>query len=169
MLDCGCFVDAEHGLTRSDDVMRLSQRLCEVFTAAGFAAQARDDLQRWKRAKWLIILATPRRLTTGRPVRKRPPQRSKAVFAASGVDHVGVKALVERWRTVVDEAPVDNQARPGGSTWQSLQRGKALSHSVRGGHGQTRRCVRVCPHSVNRAAAGADPRPLTAAEVLGRL
>ena len=172
VLDCGCFIDPQNGLVHAQATMRLSEALSRVLVAAGFASQARPDMQRWKLAKWLLNLGnTSQALVKDDPRACTAAARAEgeAALAATGVDYVTLAELFERC-AIVEMAEVDGSSRGGGSTWQSLTRGKPLeSRWLEGAMADLGDKLGV-PTPVNRflSEVSANPRPLMAAEVLAR-
>jgi 2-dehydropantoate 2-reductase len=97
-----------------------------LFAAAGFDARAHADVGPLKHAKLLSNLANVLQVLCGPDVDLAAPhaalrEEALAVFAAAGrvADEDGLRARF----AVLEPGEVDGRARPGGSTWQSVERG----------------------------------------------
>ena len=170
VLDCGCFVDTVNGLHYSEEVMAISGLLCTRLGKAGFAAESRADMQRWKYAKWITNLGnTSQALVEDdwKSCAQAAQAEGEWVLDKAGYDRVTVKELIDRGR-VVKAAPIEGEQRPGGSTWQSFKRGRPLeSIWLEGAMADLADEVGVVA-PINRflARVSMSPRPLKAAEVL---
>lgn len=96
--------------------------------AAGFDTVVRDDVMAWKHAKLLSNL--PGALQgAGRPydaaVGRAMVAEGEAAYAAAGIAHAPVDALLARCAGV-RAGEIDGLRRPGGSLWQSVQRGSGV-------------------------------------------
>lgn len=137
---------------------------------AGFDSVARHDIQRWKLAKWITNLGnTAQALVTDdwQSVAQAARCEGEAVLDAANVDRVSTEELLQRCREV-KMLPVDGQARQGGSTWQSQQRGQPLeSRWIKGAMANLGRRVGV-PTPVNQklARAAIDALPMPARQFL---
>lgn len=144
---------------------------CARLRAAGFAAIARADIQRWKYAKWIVNLggaAEALVVDDWRRVAAAARAEGERILAAAGVDRVATDELLERVRTV-DTQPVDGQLREGGSTWQSRVRGRPLESAWLEGAMAALAAEIGVAAPVNRflAEVARQPRPLLADEVQG--
>lgn len=101
--------------------------IAEALVAAGFKSSVRADVMRDKRGKLLSNLANAIEALCGRAARQSPvAERARAegiaVFAAAGLAYAD--DIAERAGLVAQ--PIRGVARAGGSTWQSLSRGRPL-------------------------------------------
>jgi 2-dehydropantoate 2-reductase len=107
-----------------DDV---TASLVAAFRDAGFAAEAREDVMRWKRRKLLMNLANAAEALCGRgrgrEVHRRAVAEGEACLAAAGLDVVSEAEDLERRGDLIRIQPVGGAVRGGGSSWQSLRRG----------------------------------------------
>lgn len=154
------------GSRAADISEELSQWLCE----AGFDSVHRPDIARWKNSKWITNLGNAAQaLVTDdwKSVAKAAQAEGEKVLDAVGMDRVSTDELLARAAHIKLKS-IDGEQRPGGSTWQSLQRGKPLetqwieqamaeladAHNV---------AAPVC-HAITQAAQNC--RRVTAAEIL---
>lgn len=106
-------------------VAPIAQPIAEALRSAGFASEVRADIMRFKRGKLVLNVGNVIEALCG-PVPNelalldRVRAEAVACFEAAGLDFtidesrfIGVKQIAGR-------------AHPGGSTWQSLTRGKSL-------------------------------------------
>ena len=152
--------------------LQCAESLCSRLRRAGFDAEARPDIRRWKYAKWVTNLGSAAQaLVTDdwKSVAEAARREGEAVLTAAGVDRVTVAELLERCHNV-QLAAIDGEYRQGGSTWQSHQLGKSLESAYIEGAMADLGDRFGIPVPVNRllAEVAKDPRPLTAAEVLGK-
>ena len=124
-LDLGCFPDG---------VDEGAEELAAALRAAGFSAQARADISRWKYAKLLRNLPNAVQAlfdtTDGAvEIRERAQAEALAAFAAAAIDHVGDEEYDARHERLITVKPVPGQAYGGGSSWQSLVRGSGSIES----------------------------------------
>lgn len=104
------------------------ERVVADLSASQLAARPCADIMARKRGKLLTnvgnaveALCGPTELT--RPLRRSLRAEGEAVFAAAGLSYVPVRALVESCADAISEIDsIDGEARPGGSSWQSLGR-----------------------------------------------
>lgn len=148
----------------------VSDALSSWLSAATFSAVSRPDITAWKRAKWITNLGnTAQALVTDdwRQVAKLAQQEGENVLQASGLARVPVSELLDHV-AVVQEEPIDGTTREGGSTWQSLKRGKPLESPWLEGAMADLGDQLGIPAPVNRflATTSLNPRPLLAEEVL---
>jgi 2-dehydropantoate 2-reductase len=95
---------------------------------AGFASEARDEIQPWQYAKLLTNLLNAVQAACGTeaelgdlPARLRA--EGEVCLRAAGIRWVGDREFRERHRGVLKLGRVAGQERAGGSSWQSLARG----------------------------------------------
>jgi 2-dehydropantoate 2-reductase len=108
----------------------LDRRLAEAFTNAGYVSAPVADAMAWKRTKLLLNLANVVEALCGPGLREhelvvRAQQEARAVFAAAGLTCVSAAEDAAR-RALLRTGPVGGEPRRGGSTWQSLARGRTL-------------------------------------------
>ena len=108
----------------TDDV---AEELAMAFRTSGFQSEVRPDIVRWKYGKLLSNLGNAVEAVCGPPARQGPiaglaRQEALACFAAAGIDFVTDGDTPAR-TDLVKSRPIGTQKRPGGSSWQSLQRG----------------------------------------------
>lgn len=111
---------------KSDEL--LGQSIAVGLARAGFDSESRDDIMRWKYAKLVTNVGnTAQALVVDdwKRVAEMARQEAESVLDAAGIDRVPTNTLLERCRKI-SLAPIDGQRRQGGSTWQSLKRGKPL-------------------------------------------
>lgn len=110
-------------------VDEVTERIADGLTAAGFSSRAGTDVMRWKYRKLLVNLANAAEAACG----PDDPELGALVRAARAegrrcLDAAGIAFATSaeyqgRSDGFVAERPVAGRTRPGGSTWQSLQRG----------------------------------------------
>ncbi len=148
----------------------LSIGLCTWLSAAGFDAQVRDDIQRWKYAKWITNLGSAAQAMVTddwQAVAAVARSEGEAVLAKSGVPRVTTQELLDR-TSHVEALPIDGHQREGGSTWQSHHRGKPMeSRWIEGAMADLADEFGIRA-PVNRflSDTARAPRPLLASEVL---
>jgi len=104
----------------------LSQQLSAAFRAAGFASRVCPDISRFKHGKLLFNLGNAIEAACGPAARKGQiadlvRAEALACFRAAGVEF-DAEGAAARAQTNTPK-PLGASARPGGSSWQSLQRG----------------------------------------------
>jgi 2-dehydropantoate 2-reductase len=103
----------------------VARAVAAAFTAAGFAAEARPDIMRWKYAKLLLNLGNAIEAIAGPTARGGPAfqlalREGRACLAAAGVD---VASSDEESARRADLVAVRSSGPPrGGSSWQSMMR-----------------------------------------------
>lgn len=101
--------------------------IVEAFRSAGFHAEPRPDIMRWKYAKLLMNLGNALDAVCGRvdglaEAVARVRTEGEAVLAAAGIAFVSREEDRRRRGDILRIAPVAGQRRSGGSSWQSLAR-----------------------------------------------
>jgi 2-dehydropantoate 2-reductase len=105
-----------------------AHELAAAFRGAGFAAQARADIMRWKYAKLLrnvgnAVQALFGSLAAAPEVERRARAEAVAAFAAAGIAYVADAEYDELHARAITPKPVPGRQHAGGSSWQSLRRG----------------------------------------------
>lgn len=159
------------GPTQGDPDGALAHELCARLRAVGFDAVAREDIARWKAAKWITNLGGAAQalvVDDWRRVAAAARAEGEATLDAAGVARVPSAEFRARVAHVLVE-DVDGAARAGGSTWQSHRRGRPLeSPWLEGALAELAARVGVpAPVNAYLARVARAPRTLTAAEVLG--
>jgi 2-dehydropantoate 2-reductase len=104
----------------------VSEQLSAAFREAGFGSEVREDILRLKYAKLLSNIGNAIEALCGPGARTSSTvaelarQEGLAVLRAAGIDHDS-EGLRRRSESV-NSRPLAGQARPGGSSWQSLRR-----------------------------------------------
>jgi 2-dehydropantoate 2-reductase len=103
----------------------VAEAIAAAFRSATFDSQARPDIQRFKYGKLLDNLGNAVEALCGPAARrgaigKRAREEGVACLRAAGIDFVARDAA--RTEAIVPRE-VAGRRRPGGSTWQSLERG----------------------------------------------
>ena len=105
-------------------------------SGSGFGVFLRPDVMAWKRAKMLGNLGNaleamcgPEASEEDKPilaeVRARAAAEGRAAFEAAGMSQISDEDWNTHQKTAgMNRKPVEGQARSGGSTWQSVQRGQ---------------------------------------------
>lgn len=103
----------------------LATTIVSALQRAGFASVVREDIMRYKRGKLLLNLLNVVEALCG-PFDDEPEleQRARAEAIAC-FDAAGLAYTIDPTR-FVEVKQIQGQSRPGGSTWQSLTRGKSL-------------------------------------------
>ena len=120
LLDVGRY---PHGV---DD---LTVQLATTLEAATFGSIPRDDIMSWKYRKLLMNLGNAVEAVCGRSgfggrLGEMVRAEGDAVLAAAGITVTSTEDELARRGNALQIQPVgDQQHRPGGSSWQSLQRG----------------------------------------------
>jgi 2-dehydropantoate 2-reductase len=105
----------------------VAESLAEAFRAASFHAEARPDIMRWKYTKLLMNLGNAAEALSGPSARGSEIARLAraegiAVLRAAGIDFVSDEGFVERRGDLIRPRAIGGGPRPGGSSWQSLER-----------------------------------------------
>jgi 2-dehydropantoate 2-reductase len=108
-----------------DDV---AARLSAAFRGATFSSQTRVDIMRWKHRKLIVNVGNAVEALSGTAARQGPAGHLVTDEAERVIEHAGIPVVsraddAAHRGDIVRRAPVDGQARPGGSMWQSLARG----------------------------------------------
>jgi 2-dehydropantoate 2-reductase len=103
----------------------LASTIVSVLRSGGFESDLRDDIMRYKRGKLLLNLGNVVEALCGPTagdleIEQRARAEGIACFEAAGLDYT-----IDDTR-FVDVKTIGGATRPGGSTWQSLARGKPL-------------------------------------------
>lgn len=101
--------------------------IAAAFEGSGFASVAREDVSRWKYAKFLRNVANAVDALfdhgQGAPeVERRVLAEAVAVLEAAAIDYVDDDLYQERFTRLITVRPVAGAPREGGSSWQSLAR-----------------------------------------------
>ncbi len=105
----------------------LAEALAATFRAATFHAEARGDIMRWKYTKLLMNLGNAAEALSGPSARASEIARLAraegiAALHAAGIAFVSDEAFVERRGDLIRPRDIGDGPRPGGSSWQSLER-----------------------------------------------
>ncbi|HEY8544590.1 MAG TPA: ketopantoate reductase family protein [Acidimicrobiales bacterium] len=105
-----------------------AEAIAEALRSAGFAAEARPDILRWKYRKLMLNLANVALAVCGESPEVGDLIRllraeGEAVLAAAGIDMVSVEEDTANREGRITTRDVEGVPRNGGSTWQSLARG----------------------------------------------
>jgi 2-dehydropantoate 2-reductase len=106
---------------------RRAGEIAAAFESSGFASEAREDVSRWKYAKFLRNVPNAVDALFGRDrgapeVQRRALAEAVAVLDAAGIDYVGDEIYERRFNRLITLRPVAGSSRAGGSSWQSLAR-----------------------------------------------
>lgn len=137
VIDTMTFVPAQH-LTPGEvslyglpvpgaiDVSSSGAALAAWLRRAGFRSAAREDILRWRRAKWMTNLANLAILAGREDLRPAVLAEGRAVLAAAGLD-VASEAEFDAYLGDIGVGLIKGAARlPGGSMAQSHERGRPL-------------------------------------------
>lgn len=120
LLDVGAY---PHG------VDALSELIAGDLSAAGFSSRPDPAIMRWKYRKLMLNLGNAAEAACGPDDPGLPDlieaarTEGECCLAAAGIDCATVEEDRQRRAGVMSIEPVGGQARRGGSTWQSLERG----------------------------------------------
>jgi 2-dehydropantoate 2-reductase len=155
-------------------------RVADALARATFVSEPRPDIMRWKHTKLLMNLGNAIEALCGRDARvgdlaKAARREGRACYAAAGIDAVTGDEDRERRGDLIRQQPIHGQQRGGGSTWQSLARGRPTVEAdhLNGEivllgrlHGVPTPVNELLQREVNRAAReGAPPGSMTLAEL----
>lgn len=115
--------DASAGPERDDPI---ASELARAFVRAGFVADVRDDIMRWKRGKLLSNLGHAAEALVGphaqtSEIALRARGEGLACYAAANLSTTSDAEDAER-RSVWKLQPIEGRTYAGGSTWQSVAR-----------------------------------------------
>ena len=102
--------------------------LAAAFRSATFHAEARPDIMRWKYTKLLMNLGNAAEALCGRSARLSEVARLArregiAALDAAGISYVSDEDFAARRGDHIRPQAIGGAPRPGGSSWQSLERG----------------------------------------------
>jgi 2-dehydropantoate 2-reductase len=154
-----------------------------AFVASGFESVARPDIPRWKYAKLLLNLGNPVDALCPRDAHfeelaHRARDEGETVLDAAGIAYTSRAEDRERRGDILRIIPIDDEARPGASTWQSLARGLPVEVDHLNGeivllgrlHGVATPVNELLQAATHAAvAARTPPASIPAADLLARL
>ena len=165
-------------------VDQVTEDVVAAFQKAGFAAEARADIMRWKYSKLVMNLANAVDALCGRTtgadeLGQRARREGVACLRAAGTDFVSAEEDRARRGSLLDIRPIGGASRGGGSTWQSLHRGTGSIESdylngeivlIAREHGVTAPVNELLQRLAHdAAAAGRRPGSMRAADILALL
>jgi 2-dehydropantoate 2-reductase len=114
-----------------DDVAKA---VAEAIDSSAMLSTARDDIMRWKYRKLFLNLGNAIEAVCGAlagadPLTALVSAEADAVFDAAGIDRASAAEDDERRADHLRVRPAGGRPRPGGSSWQSLQRGTGTIES----------------------------------------
>ena len=124
--DAAAILDIGRWPSGADDV---TEAVAAAFRSSGFESIARADIRRWKYAKLLLNLGNPVDALCERDgadfdrLARLARVEGEAVLDAAGIEYVSAAEDRERRGDILRIIPINDEARPGASTWQSLARG----------------------------------------------
>lgn len=122
------FSAGSRGVLDTGPIGDLCSELCAALRRAGFDAEPRDDILRWKRGKLLTNLGGAAQalvVDDWLEVARCAQAEGVRILETLGIEHVPVEELLARC-SLVKQVPIASEERGGGSTWQSFRRGKPL-------------------------------------------
>jgi len=160
------------------DVGEPMHELAAALRAAGFASEVRADIMKWKRGKLLSNLGNAIEALCGPSARRgalddQARAEGIACYRAAGRDWPS-EAEEQARRAGIGSRPIGTAKRGGGSTWQSLVRGKPLEVDYLNGEIVRLGAQFGVPTPINAALlqlANAATRPgeMTEAELAARI
>jgi len=165
----------------SDD---LVEELTAAFERSTFSARPDANIMRKKYTKLLMNLANALQAVCGpgedtRELSRRAHDEARACYRAVGIDYASDEEDRERRGGLITIGPVGERSRAGGSSWQSLARGKnSIEADYLNGEIVLLGRLYGVPTPVNRllqnvanevARAGKPPGSVSADELLARL
>jgi 2-dehydropantoate 2-reductase len=107
---------------------QLTHAVSAAFHAAGFSSQVRTDIMRWKYRKLLSNLTNAIEAICGPGTRSGPladmvTREGERCLHAAGIEFASAEEDARQRADLLHLRPMAGEARPGGSTWQSLRRG----------------------------------------------
>jgi 2-dehydropantoate 2-reductase len=120
ILDAGCY---PHGVD-----LLITQVTADI-TACGFSAKPDARIMRWKYTKLLSNLRNALQAicgldAPGGDVARATRQEALACYRAAGIEFVPEEEMRQRVQSEIKLAAIEGHPRTGGSTWQSLVRGR---------------------------------------------
>jgi 2-dehydropantoate 2-reductase len=105
----------------------VAEAIAACFRSASFEAETRPDIMRWKYGKLLLNLGNAIEAICGPGARggaiaKRTRREGVACLEAAGIAYVGAAEDRARRADHLRLGAIGGRTRPGGSSWQSLQR-----------------------------------------------
>jgi 2-dehydropantoate 2-reductase len=162
----------------------ITEEVVAAFRQAGFVAEARADIMRWKYSKLIMNLANAVEAVCGRTdgadeLGQRVRREGVECLRAAGIDFASAEEDRERRGSFLTVKPISGSTRGGGSTWQSLQRatGSIETDYMNGEivliareHGLEAPVNELLQRLANESAVtGRPPGSTPAADVLARL
>jgi 2-dehydropantoate 2-reductase len=156
----------------------LAASIAGALQGVGFASEVRDDIMRYKRGKLLLNLGNAIEALCGANIdapelEERLRAEAIACFAAAGLAYT-----IDENRMQITVEPIAGSTRQGGSTWQSLARGKRLEVDFLNGEIVALGRAHGVPTPVNEAlqriaadavARGAAPGSMSLADLAAQL
>jgi len=108
-------------------VDETSEAVAAALSASTFVSEARADIMRWKHAKLLMNLRNAVQALCGRAAARGPlgelvRAEGVACLEAAGIEFVSTEEDRSRRGDLLRIGPIGDRERPGGSSWQSLER-----------------------------------------------
>lgn len=108
----------------------ITTAVVDALASSTFSAQTVDDIARWKWAKLVKNLGNAIEAVCGPPARKGRlnevvQAEAVAVLGAAGIEYATGEEDRVRRADYLKVQPVKGRQRPGGSSWQSLARGRS--------------------------------------------
>lgn len=108
-------------------VDETAEAVAAALSAAMFVSEAREDIMRWKYAKLLMNLGNAVQALCGRAAARGPlgqlvRAEGVACLEAAGIEFVSTEEDRARRGNLLRIRPIGDRERPGGSSWQSLER-----------------------------------------------
>jgi 2-dehydropantoate 2-reductase len=107
---------------------QVAEQICAAFATSGFVSVVRDDVMRWKWAKLIVNLTNALEAVVGLgnvpdDLSRRARQEGLACLKAAGIDAATIEEDRAHRGDLLEMKSIGDAARPGGSSWQSLERG----------------------------------------------
>ena len=104
-----------------------AEAVAAALSASTFVSEVRDDIMRWKYAKLLMNLGNAVQALCGRAAARGPlgelvRAEGIACLEAAGIEFVSAEEDRARRGDLLRIGPIGDRERPGGSSWQSLER-----------------------------------------------
>jgi 2-dehydropantoate 2-reductase len=118
ILDVGCFPGGTDA---------VAEAIARAFRGSAFHSEVRADISRWKYRKLLTNLGNAIEAVCGPDARRGPigelvTREGERCLRAAGIDFASTAEDAARRDGLLNVRPIGDQPRPGGSSWQSLQR-----------------------------------------------